>query len=374
MKYILEYPIPISNNEGRYYALSACEKAKYIYSVLNRLGHKVEIISASYAKRCVHSRIDSINESTVLISGASLGWNNRFTKLVSRLSSMIWLLCFLLVRCKKGETILIYHGVQNIPIYIFAKWIKKFTYILEVEEIYSMLGVSTFFNWRHRLEKLMIRYSDRYVFASKQLESSCNIRQKPYVICTGAYIVPPRISSPLNDGKIHVVYAGLIASGKVAFKSAQIGLYLNNDYHLHIIGYGCDNDINQLKDFINSINKQTMCHITYDGLKEGDEYVSFLQSCHIGLCPLTTSLHFQRACFPSKITSYLSNGLLVLTTKNEVLETSVYSDYLYFVNNDTPKEFADMILNINTNMVNNPRQCIISEDERVINEFTSILK
>ena len=42
MKYICEFYIPVENNEERYYAISACDKATYLFSVLNRLGYDVE--------------------------------------------------------------------------------------------------------------------------------------------------------------------------------------------------------------------------------------------------------------------------------------------------------------------------------------------
>ena len=373
MKYICQFYVPINNNEGRYYALSACDKASYVFSVLNRLGHDVEVISASYARKFSKQRTDRLNEHVTVISGFSLGWNNRVTKILSMLSSMIWLLYYLLFRCKKNETIMIYHGVQNIPIYIIASFIKRFNYILEVEEFYSALSLKSGVGWRAFLEKAIIEKANSFIFASSQLEGKCNMNKKPFVIANGSYFVPEIISKKKDDGKIHLVYAGLIEKEKVAFKSAKIAKFLDERFIIHIIGYGNNEDIESLKFLISEINKTSSCLVQYNGLKRGQEYISFLQSCHIGICPLSSSKGFQMACFPSKITSYLSNGLLVLTTDNDVLKHSSYNKYLYFAPNDDPESFAYLIKTIDVKNSQNSRTCILEEDNRMLKEMPHIL-
>ena len=47
MKYVAFYDTPENKAEGRSYQLSAVNKINYICTVLNRLGHHVEIISPS---------------------------------------------------------------------------------------------------------------------------------------------------------------------------------------------------------------------------------------------------------------------------------------------------------------------------------------
>lgn len=374
MKYLCDFYIPSDNTEGRYYALSACDKASYVHGVLNRLGYDIEIISPSYAKKFSRSRVDRLNEHVIVVSGFSLGWNNNITKLFARASAMLWLLFFLLFKCKRGEMLMSYHGVQKTPICLFANFIKRFHFILEVEELYSALDLESGAGWRYKLEKAMIKSANSYIFASSQLESRCNLYHKPFVICNGSYVAPTVISPRYNDGKIHLVYAGLIEEGKVAFKSAEIARYLDESYMIHIIGYGKEEDISSLNKTIKEINKESLCKVHYDGLKRGNDYISFLQSCHVGLCPLTNSKGFQMACFPSKITSYLSSGLLVVTTDNEVLKTSAYSDFLFFVKNDAPEEFANTIRNINIESKGDPRKRILEEDQRMLVEIIHLLR
>ena len=47
MMYVAFYDTPENKAEGRSYQLSAVNKINYICTVLNRLGHHVEIISPS---------------------------------------------------------------------------------------------------------------------------------------------------------------------------------------------------------------------------------------------------------------------------------------------------------------------------------------
>jgi hypothetical protein len=372
MKYICEFQIPVENDEGRYYALSAVDKASYIHDVLVRLGHSVEIISPAYAKKTSRKRIDYINDKICVISGFSLGWRNSLTKVFSRISAMLWLFFYLINNCEKGEKVIIYHGVQNIPVFLLAKKIVGFDVVLELEEIYSSL-LNKDKNWRQKLEYRMICSASFYIFASEILEQTYNIGKKPYAIAYGAYKVPPLYSEKANDGKMHIVYAGLIKKDKVAFKSARIAKYLSSNYHVHIIGYGEQYDIDELNKEIDEIKKDTECVISYDGLKRGEEYLSFLQSCHIGICPLTNDNTFQLACFPSKITSYLTNGLEVITTENTVLRNSQYKPFLHFVKDDAPESFAKVISNQNQATEITPRDYLIKMDKDFCTALGSVV-
>lgn len=372
MKYICEYQIPVDNDEGRYFALSAVDKASYIHSVLVRLGNSVEIISPSFAKKTVKSRIDVIDDRICLISGFSLGWHNTFTKFLSRFSAMLWLFLYLLKNCKKDEKIMVYHGVQNVPVLLLAKKIIGFDIILEVEEIYSSLMVSKK-NWREYLELKMIKAANSFIFASEVLERTYNVDSKPFAISYGAYKAPPVYSAKANDGRIHIVYAGLIEKEKAAFKSGRIAKYLNSDYYIHIIGYGDKNNISLLKKEIEEITSYTTCSLSYDGLKRGEDYLTFLQSCHIGLCPLSNDNIFQRACFPSKISSYLANNLEVVTTENPVLRNSKYCSFLHFASDDSPASFAEVIKKIKHKRKQMPNDLIRKMDNAFCEDMKGIM-
>lgn len=342
MKYIVTYKIPVENKEKRYFALSSVDKADYICRCLNRCGEKVEIISTSESliNESYHERRDIVNENLTVITSPTPRGGSLIRDKWATLYTQIWLLFYLIKNCKKGERIFVYHKVMNVPTLIIAIYIKRLKVVLEVEEIFSQLNTS---KWREKLEWQIFSKADSYIFASFQLQEIINKKNKPYVIANGKYEVAPIIAQPSNDGKIHLVYAGLIADGKVAFKSAGMAQFLSDKYHIHIIGYGQDEDINKLKDYISDLTELGKAGVTYDGLKRGKDYDCFLQSCHFGLCPISSDKKFQNACFPSKVTSYLANGLKVVVTENEVIRSSAYGTIVIFSKDDSSFEMAKAV-------------------------------
>ena len=372
IKFICQYHIPVENDEGRTFTISSNDKASYIHDVLVRLGYTVEVVSPTSAKKTSKCRKDWDRDNVLIISGFSLGWYNSITRALSRFSTMVWLFFYMLRHARRYETVFIYHGVQNIPVYLMLKRLKKLRYVLEVEEVYSSLAAKS--GWRARIEKKMIEHADAYIFASEILEKGCNKDNKPYAIAYGAYRLPVLAGIKQDDGKKHVVYAGLIRKDKVAFTSLRIAKYLPADYHVHIIGYGEPADIDALKNELEAQNKTSLCQATYDGLRRGKEYESFLQSCHIGVCPLVNDNVYQLACFPSKITSYLSNGLQVVTTENPVLRGSHYRTFLHFVTDDTPQSFAKAVESCANSEAGNPRDCLTELDSNLVIAIGNLVK
>lgn len=87
--------------------------------------------------------------------------------------------------------------------------------------------------------------------------------------------------------------------------------------------------------------------ITYDGLKKGIEFIEFLQSCHIGLSTQKPDGEYNDTSFPSKVLTYMSNGLAVVTIRIPVLEKSAIADALTFYETPNGKVLADAIKHCN---------------------------
>lgn len=372
IKYICGYKIPVENDEGRDYYVSAVDKASYIHEVLVRLGYSVDIISPATSRKTKKSRRDRINDKITVVSGFSLGRDNKLTRPFSRMSSMLWLFFYLLRHCRKGETVFLYHGVPKIPVCLLVKRLKRLKYVLEVEEVYSLKSAAAEKTWRLKMEEKMIEKADAYIFVSEMLEKQYNIDHKPAAVAYGAYRLPALQSEKRKDGKIHILYAGIIEKEGVAFSSVRIARYLDGQYQIHISGYGNDEVVEELVEEINVSNQGFACQVTYEGfIKDNDEYRKFLQSCHVGICPM--SVDYQMACFPSKISVYLSNGLKVVTTENPVLRQSCYRPYLFFVPDDKPESFAAVIKNEKTLEGENPRVCIAELDLRFKESLNDIV-
>ena len=89
--------------------------------------------------------------------------------------------------------------------------------------------------------------------------------------------------------------------------------------------------------------------VIYEGLKLNEEYLKFMQKCQIGLCTQNIDAAFNTTSFPSKILSYMSNGLEVVGVNIAAIKNSKVGQYIQFYNVPDEKEIANAILNINLN-------------------------
>ncbi|MGM9859533.1 MAG: glycosyltransferase [Muribaculaceae bacterium] len=171
-----------------------------------------------------------------------------------------------------------------------------------------------------------------------------NKHNRPYVLLSGTYKVESQVVDKYNDGKIHVLYAGTfeVAKGGVnaAIKAAE---YLPKNYHLHVLGFGTDEEVGIVKDAIAEVSARSKATISYEGLKKGHDYIEFVQRCHIGLSTQDPSGAFNATSFPSKILSYLANGLKVVTVDIPVIRHSPLSDHMFYYKEQTPQSIAQAI-------------------------------
>lgn len=356
MKYISYYDT--NEFEGRNYCLAATNKMDYICKTIVESGDTVEIISASMtsSKGNFNGGTYSIAEGITLKKFSAYKWGNIFQKIWVTVYSFWTLFFYLLFHSRKSETILVYHAFGYMSAISLAKFFKGFRLILEVEEIYG--DVSGNKKDKER-ELLFFQKADGYVFPTQLLNEKINAKNKPHVIIHGTYNVEKQIAEKFSDGRIHCVYAGTFDPRKGGVAAAvSAGEFLDERYHIHILGFGSDKDKKLLIDTIDELSKKTKCKITYDGLLSGEEYIKFIQSCHIGLSTQNPDAEFNDTSFPSKILSYLANGLRVVSVKIPVLEGSSINDILYYYENKSPKDIAVEIKSINLNTAYDSRRKI----------------
>ena len=89
------------------------------------------------------------------------------------------------------------------------------------------------------------------------------------------------------------------------------------------------------------------CQISFHDPLDGDDYLKFIQSCEIGLYTQGEDGIDIDTSFPSKLMSYLSNGLRIVATKTKPLELSEISDVIYFSDSNSGEDIAKAILGIN---------------------------
>lgn len=242
--------------------------------------------------------------------------------------------------------------------------------ILEVEEIYSDVTG----NEKTKAKELaFFKLADAYIFPTELLDLSINTEHKPSAIVYGTYRVEKDQEHKFHeeDGKIHLVYAGTFDPRKGGVSAAvAAGEYLDKNFHIHILGFGNEEEKEMLINQIKEVNSKNGAVITMDGLLSGEEYIKFLQSCDAGFSTQNPDADFNDTSFPSKVLSYLSNGLRVVSVRIKALEESKVGDLLYFYDGKNPKNITETIKSINFDEAYDSREFISQLDK----EFTESLK
>lgn len=348
IKYICYYDMPGARIK-RNYVLSATNKLDYIWRVLNRAGYTVEVISAS---NCVDPKIQYVKGSV-----QKIGENNTLKlfpgiggpKILQVLGRYWLLICFFvwfLIHVRKGEKIIVYHSLGYCKLLSILKSLTGCYLIGEIEELYQ--DVSPQKKAVRRAEFEFIYKCDAYIFPTYLLNDKLNQAKKPNVIVHGIYEVEPSRGVKWNDSDIHVVYAGTFDPNKGGAAAAAAAEYLPKGYHIHICGFGSERDTEYMIRVIEETNKKTEATVTYDGLKSGESFICFLQKCQIGLSTQNPNASFNATSFPSKILTYLANGLKVVSIRIPAIEFSGVGPFISYYDNQSPEEIAAAIVRCHT--------------------------
>lgn len=346
MKYIANFDIPENYREKRSINLAAVNVMSYIIDVLNEI-EPLEVISPSRTllkKGFLPSKKIRLTNGVIIRLPYTFGVSSKFGRILSILLIQIWLLWFLLFKCKKSETIVVYHSISLIPIIKFMQKIKHFNLILEIREIYSDVNLK--FNKKKELDYFNV--ANKYIFATQLLNKEINKDSKPYVIAPGVYRdeTIPQIEK-WNDGKIHLVYAGNFRKAKGGAEiSVRIAEFLSSDYVIHLLGSGDEASMNEIYKLIDEQNRSNGAKVIYEGEKRGDEFTYFLQKCDIGLSTQNPNGVFNASSFPSKILTYLANGLEVISADIPAVVYSPIGNYINYYHSYDPESIANAIKSI----------------------------
>ena len=336
----------------RNYVTSASNKLEYIARAIASTGRDVEIVSMSQVQeekfKFYVSEKKQVATGITLRLPFSWGGNSGFARKLKIFWHLINMFFFLLLNCTKDEKVVVYHSLGYFDIIRWAKKIRKFKLILEVEEVYS--DVSQMSKYWRNLEFKMFDIADAFILSNDLLDTKINRRNKPSVVIYGTYREEPKRVEKFNDGKIHVIYAGTFDPNKGGAQTAIMAAeYLPENYHIHICGFGNLEDVEAVKKQVVEVKGKSISTITYDGLKKGNEFVEFLQQCHIGLSTQKPEGVYNDTSFPSKVLTYMANGLAVVSIKIPVLEKAAIADALSFYESPSGKSLAEAIMKCNYN-------------------------
>lgn len=348
IKYIGYFDIPNSKIK-RYYPAAGAAKMTYIAKSIADSFGQCEIISMSPVVEekigFYKSEYKQIAPNVSLKLFSSFGGKRGVLSKLRYFWHLIHLFVYLIINTKKDENVVVYHSLAYKKIIILAKKIRQFNLILELNEIYT--DVRDFPAKTKKLEEYLIHCADKLILATELLNDKYNTTGKPYIINYGTYEVEPQKVPKNEDGKIHVVYAGTFDPNKGgAAAAAAAAAYLPENYHIHIIGFGTDQEVNYIKTCVQKINEISQSTLTYDGFLLGDEFISFVQRCHIGLSTQDPNAKFNNSSFPSKILMYMANGLSVVSINIPAIKSSTINQDVVFYDEQNPKSIAEAILKV----------------------------
>lgn len=179
---------------------------------------------------------------------------------------------------------------------------------------------------------------DGYIFLTESMNNYININKKPYIImeCLVDRNMAKRSicleekyknNTVIYAGKLHKKFGVDILSDAVdCIKSdCKIVIYGDGDY------------FDSLK-----IKEKKNNKLEVNGIVPIEQIVNEEMKSTILINPRPTNNDFTKYSFPSKIAEYMVSGTVVLTTKLSGIPKEYY-DYLFFINDETPKEVAASI-------------------------------
>ena len=372
--FYMAYYNSTNSSERRNAVLSSVNKMNYICEALENNGYNTEIVSASGAteKKFCKSKKVKLTDKTTLKLFSSLPRLNRIVSVIDRVILKTKLFLYMIKNTNKDSIVMVYHSLGYMSLVKRLKKLKGFKLIIEAEEIYGdVIGDEK----TSQKEYEFFKIADAFIFPTELLSEKVNTEKKPEVIIYGTYHIEKELPKLFSDGKTHCVYAGTLDPRKGgAIASAESALFLNENYHIHILGFGNEKEKAEMLNTIDSISKKSKAKITYDGLLSGEEYIKFIQSCDIGLSTQNPNGKYNDTSFPPKILSYMANGLRVVSVRIPVVEESGIGKCVYYYDEQTPENIAKAIKSIDFSVEYDSRKTIGVLDKAFICDLKTMLK
>ena len=351
---------------------------EYVIECLEKLGKETVVISSARSQKELPREEVQISSKTKLILAASSKKTAPFRYLKRFLRHKKYqkaILQELLRQVEDGDTLLVYHSLSLMKLVQKIKEKRNITLVLQVCEIYA----DVLENRRIKAKELSyFSLADKYIFQTEILNHIVNTKSLPYAVLHGAYkSVPEGISHafPFASSKIRCVYAGTLDPRKGgAFAAVATAAFLPENFHIHILGFGTENEIEQIQKKVEEISRTSKASVSYDGCLRGEEYLDFIKHCHIGLSTQNPDAAFNMTSFPSKILVYMASGLRVVTVRIPAVESSLVGRDLFYYELPTPQNVAQAIQKIDFSEHYDGKQKIESLNESFCKSLEALLK
>lgn len=371
--YVGYYDCDSNAAENRNYVLAARSKMDYVISAARRAGRSVLVVSASqtFNRRGYRGRIVPLAAGLRVRLFRTLPWGGRVRRVLSRTQMGMALLAWLLINTGRDDEVLVYHSVAYSSVIQLAHRVRGFRLILEVEEVYANVSGN---KADYRREMNLFRRADAFIFPTARMSRTVNPQGRRSAVAHGAYAIEAPQSSTFGDDRIHVVYAGTFDPRKGGAQTAiASAMCLDHRYHLHIIGSGNHDEVAAVRLRVDEVSSRVQCAVTFDGTKTGEEYARFLQACHIGLSTQRPDSSYCDTSFPSKILSYMANGLHVVSIRIPVVEESAVGDLVHYYEEDDGESVATAIMGVDLSAPYDSRARIRELDNHFVRELSRLL-
>lgn len=339
MIYYVAFYNPIQELGQRVPNYAGEDKIDYICEKFEQIDEPVTILSNTksikqkYLKKTVY-----IENEKKIVMFASFPKSNIMIHALDVVYGYIQLAVYLFLHVKKNDVVLVYHSLGYRNVIKKIRKIKRFRYILEVEELFQFIeSANSSFKKR---ERIVFDEPDGFLFSNSVLNKKVNIKNKPYIVINGIYKIQNLDLSVQTREKKKIVYAGTLEPQKGVDYVIKAAQFLDEKYEIKVIGFGSPQDIERVKKLVKEINEHSSCIVSYDGVFKGAAYLEYLQSCDVGVCIQDPKDLFNIYEFPSKILSYMSNGLNVVANRLEQIENSKIYPYLTIAEGITPEEVS----------------------------------
>lgn len=182
-----------------------------------------------------------------------------------------------------------------------------------------------------KLKYKWINSFDGYILLSEYMNEIINKNRKPYLIMEGLVDSSYNILIPVNKEKV-LLYAGGLHSKYGINKLVDAFLKTENDYELHLYGYG--DSVSYIETLIKSNSR-----IKYFGTVANNVIVEKISKCTLLVNPRPADLILSRYSFPSKNLEYMLSGTPLLTTKLPSIPKDHYP-YIFFLEDESLDGFT----------------------------------
>lgn len=335
IKYIAYFDTTDNKMFPRDVSPAAMNKVSGIVDLLTSKEYKIDIISPAYSKNKNKSsnQLISIKNGVTLRLFKHCEYNSFFGKAVRKLFFNRHFKKFLKSTLTSKDIVICYHSL------VYYKLVNKlhkkigFKLINEVEELYGDVVHSARIS---ESEKKLLNNSDAFIFSSSVLQTSFNIRNKPFCIINGNYTYK-NLKKESHKG-INLLYAGTFSAEKGAEQSIKSFYYLPQEYTLYVAGFGTSEEITNIKRLCDNER------IIYLGLLNRTQMDALMSKIDIGLCTQKQSASFNNSSFPSKILDYLCSGLRVVSSNSVSVSQSEIAKLITIYDDKNPQSLAEAIV------------------------------